>query len=82
MADQVGVPLEAYLDLVRGGVESVAALGPAAALTGPVARGDVDMVRRHLAALPESERPAYRALALEAASLVGRLEEFSFLRGP
>jgi len=81
VADQVGVPLEAYLDLVRGGVESVAALGPAAALTGPVARGDVDMVRRHLAALPEVERPAYRALALEAAMLVGREQEFAFLRG-
>lgn len=80
VADQVGVPLEAYLDLVRGGVESVAAMGPAAALTGPVARGDVDMVRRHLAALPEVERPAYRALALEAALLVGREQEFAFLR--
>ena len=82
VADQVGVPLEAYLDLVRGGVESVAAMGPAAALTGPVARGDVDMVRRHLAALPEVERPAYRALALEAALLVGREQEFAFLRDP
>ncbi len=82
VADQVGVPLEAYLDLVRGGVESVAVLGPAAALTGPVARGDVDMVRRHLAALPASERAAYRALALEAASLVGREQEFAFLRAP
>ena len=80
VADDVGVPLEAYLDLVRGGVESVAAMGPAAALTGPVARGDVDMVRRHLAALPEVERPAYRALALEAALLVGREREFAFLR--
>ena len=82
VADDVGVPLEAYLDLVRGGVESVAAMGPAAALTGPVARGDVDMVRRHLAALPEVERPAYRALALEAALLVGREQEFAFLRDP
>ena len=80
VADDVGVPLEAYLDLVRGGVESVAAMGPAAALTGPVARGDVDMVRRHLDALPEVERPAYRAMALEAALLVGRAEEFAFLR--
>ena len=82
VADDVGVPLEAYLDLVRGGVESVAAMGPVAALTGPVARGDVDMVRRHLAALPEVERPAYRALALEAALLVGREQEFAFLRAP
>ena len=80
VADDVGVPLEAYLDLVRGGVESVAAMGPAAALTGPVARGDADMVRRHLAVLPEVERPAYRALALEAALLVGRADEFAFLR--
>ncbi|MFM7063768.1 MAG: DUF2520 domain-containing protein [Actinomycetes bacterium] len=82
VAAQVGVPLDAYLDLVRGGVESVAALGPAAALTGPVARGDVDMVRRHLAALPESERDAYRALAHEVAQLVGRTREFAFLLGP
>jgi predicted short-subunit dehydrogenase-like oxidoreductase (DUF2520 family) len=57
-------------------------MGPVAALTGPVARGDVDMVRRHLAALPEVERPAYRALALEAALLVGREQEFAFLRDP
>jgi predicted short-subunit dehydrogenase-like oxidoreductase (DUF2520 family) len=64
------VPLEAYLDLVRGTVDNVAALGPAAALTGPVARGDWETVARHLAALPGDERAAYRALADQAARLV------------
>lgn len=61
-----GVPLEAYLDLVRGTVENVADLGPAAALTGPAARGDLATIERHLAALDPAERPAYRAL-MEAA---------------
>ena len=34
--------------------------GPGAALTGPVARGDWATVDRHLAALPEEERPGLR----------------------
>ena len=80
VAAQVGLPLDAYLDLVRGGVESVVAMGPAGALTGPVARGDVEMVRRHLSAIPADERPAYRALAERAAHLVGRDDEFEFLQ--
>lgn len=69
VAGTVGAPLAAYLDLARGALEDVAALGPAAALTGPVRRGDTDTVQRHLEALPEMERPAYRALAEEAARL-------------
>jgi len=79
VAQEVGVPLEAFLDLARGGVESVAKIGPAAALTGPVARGDVAMVRRHLGELPVEEQAAYRALAERAAALVGRGDEFGFL---
>lgn len=58
-----GVPFQAYLDLAWATVENVADLGPAAALTGPVARGDEATVRRHLRALPKAERRAYRALA-------------------
>ncbi len=63
VAALAGVPLDAFLDLVRGTVDNVDSLGPAAALTGPVARGDWDTVARHLAALPDSERAAYEALA-------------------
>ena len=69
IAETVGAPLEAYLDLARGALDDVAALGPAAALTGPVRRGDIDTVERHVAALPEPERAAYRALAEEARRL-------------
>jgi predicted short-subunit dehydrogenase-like oxidoreductase (DUF2520 family) len=72
IADGAGVPLEAYLDLARGSIDNVADRGPAAALTGPVARGDWDTVRAHLAAIDPDERAAYVALAAEAARLVGR----------
>lgn len=69
VAASIAVPLQAYVDLARGALEDVAALGPAAALTGPVRRGDSATVQRHLDALPESERAAYQALAEEAARL-------------
>lgn len=69
VAATVGAPLEAYLDLARGSLDDVAALGPAAALTGPVRRGDRATVERHLAALPADERAAYQVLSSEAARL-------------
>jgi predicted short-subunit dehydrogenase-like oxidoreductase (DUF2520 family) len=69
VAGAAGVPLAAYLDLARAAVDDVAQLGPAAALTGPVARGDWETVGRHLAALAPEERPAYEALAQLAARL-------------
>ncbi len=71
-----GVPLEAYLDLVRGTVENVAALGPAAALTGPAARGDAATLDRHraaLAAVDPDEVPAYDAMVALAERLAGRV---------
>ena len=68
---EAGVPFEAYLDLVRATVENVAALGPAAALTGAVRRGDWSTVAQHLAALSEPERRAYEAMADAAARLIG-----------
>jgi predicted short-subunit dehydrogenase-like oxidoreductase (DUF2520 family) len=62
IAATAGVPLAAYLDLVRATVENVAALGPDAALTGPAARRDWETIERHRAVLPEREREAYEAL--------------------
>lgn len=73
------VPLASFLPLVRATVDNVEVLGPAAALTGPVARGDVATVRAHLAALPETERPPYVALMRRAAVLAGRSPEFEGL---
>jgi predicted short-subunit dehydrogenase-like oxidoreductase (DUF2520 family) len=72
VADAAGVPAGALLPLVRASIDNVDALGAAGALTGPVARGDVDTVARHLDALPDDERAAYRALATEALRLSGR----------
>ena len=62
IAATAGVPLEAYLDLVRATVDNVEALGVDRALTGPAARGDWDTIERHRAVLPERERAAYEAL--------------------
>jgi predicted short-subunit dehydrogenase-like oxidoreductase (DUF2520 family) len=70
VAELAGVPLEAYLDLVRVTIDNVAELGPAAALTGPAARGDWDTIARHLDAIPEDEREAYEALVRLARRLV------------
>jgi predicted short-subunit dehydrogenase-like oxidoreductase (DUF2520 family) len=50
-------------------VENVGDRGPAAALTGPVARGDAEVVARHLARLSGDERRLYSLLAAEALRL-------------
>lgn len=70
VAGGVDVPLAAYLDLVRATIENVAALGPAAALTGPAARGDEATLDRHRAALAPDEIEAYDALVHLARRLV------------
>jgi len=70
VAAVAGVPLEAYFDLVRGTVDNVQRLGPAAALTGPVRRGDWTTVRRHFDAIPVEEQAGYEAMAALAARLV------------
>jgi predicted short-subunit dehydrogenase-like oxidoreductase (DUF2520 family) len=72
IAAAAGVPPGALMPLVRGTVDNVESLGAAAALTGPVARGDADTVASHLAALPADEHAAYRAMAAQALRLSGR----------
>jgi len=72
LAVAADVPFDAFLPLMRASLDAVAAMGPAAALTGPVARGDVATVAAHLAALGPEERSAYVALACEALRLTGR----------
>ena len=61
------VPFDAFVPLAQASLDNAVALGPAAALTGPVARGDLVTVARHLDALPASERDAYAAVAELAA---------------
>jgi len=71
LAADAGVPFDAFLPLVRATLDNVDELGPTGALTGPVARGDRDTVRRHLDVLDDDEVDAYLALAREAARLAG-----------
>jgi predicted short-subunit dehydrogenase-like oxidoreductase (DUF2520 family) len=64
----------ALAPLAAASVAHVAAQGPVAALTGPIARGDAEVVRRHVAALPKELKRAYREagkLALLLAELGG-----------
>ena len=72
IAGEAGVPFDALLDLVSSTMANVVELGPAAALTGPAARGDTVTIQRHLEALDETERAAYDVMAREAARLAGR----------
>lgn len=60
--DQV---LPALLPLVRGTLDNLEHLGVAAALTGPISRGDAETVRLHLARLSPTDRLLYCLLGLE-----------------
>jgi predicted short-subunit dehydrogenase-like oxidoreductase (DUF2520 family) len=57
-----------YLPLIRGAAANLE-IGPAAALTGPVRRGDAETVAAHLKALPPEARKLYLLLAREALQL-------------
>jgi len=61
--------VSALLPLMRGTLENVAELGLANALTGPIARGDLETVRLHLRSLPEPEGRLYREFGREAITL-------------
>ena len=69
---------ETLIPLLRATVENIAQLGPDAALTGPIVRGDAGTVSAHLRALPAHLLESYvanarRTLARAVAS--GRLDE-------
>ena len=72
VSDGIGVPLDAYLDLMAASIENVRSHGVRDGLTGPAARGDVDTIERHLAELPADERGTYVTLAEQAARIAGR----------
>jgi predicted short-subunit dehydrogenase-like oxidoreductase (DUF2520 family) len=63
VAAEIGLDLDVFLGLARAALADVEALGPAAALTGPAARGDLATLARHRAALAPEERAGYDACA-------------------
>ncbi|MCB2224400.1 MAG: DUF2520 domain-containing protein [Actinobacteria bacterium] len=74
-----GVPFEAAAPLVRAVVDNAFALGPEAALTGPIARGDVGTVAAQRAAV-EAAAPDlladFLALGRAVAAVAGTSGEF------
>ena len=74
----VGVPSEALLGLAVGSAQNAVAVGPAAALTGPVARGDETTLVAHLEAIGQRtplELATYQAMLAEARRLAAMRDE-------
>jgi predicted short-subunit dehydrogenase-like oxidoreductase (DUF2520 family) len=69
LAESIGLTLEDFLALAEQSLVDVARFGPDDALTGPASRGDMATIDAHLAAIPESERSTYVALANAAFEL-------------
>jgi predicted short-subunit dehydrogenase-like oxidoreductase (DUF2520 family) len=61
--------LQALWPLMNGTLENVRQLGVPAALSGPIAQGDADAVRLHLARLSPRERVLYSELGRELLEL-------------
>jgi pantoate--beta-alanine ligase len=61
IAASAGLGLDAFVGLARAALTDVDDLGPAAALTGPAARGDDGTLERHRAVLDPSELAGYEA---------------------
>lgn len=79
MFTTAGVPWDAARPLVEAVVDNAFDLGPRAALTGPVARGDVDTVAAQLRAVDRDVpewRPAFARFVEVLAKLTGRSEQF------
>lgn len=65
----------ALMPLVEGTVQNAVAKGPDKTLTGPIARGDAGVIRRHMQALESEEaqqREFYRFMGLRTADYVRR----------
>ncbi|WP_342381668.1 DUF2520 domain-containing protein [Myxococcus stipitatus] len=61
--------LPALLPLMRSALRGVEARGLSGGLTGPIVRGDGDVVGAHLDALPDDVAPIYRLLSQRALKL-------------
>ncbi len=67
--------LGALASLAASGVEQIKTNGLPGGLTGPIRRGDVETVERHLGSLQDSSQPIYRALAQVTLAMARELGE-------
>lgn len=58
--------LESLLPLMEGSIQNLGKVGIPQALTGPIARGDVEVIRSHLEQMPLKIESVYRALGIVA----------------
>jgi predicted short-subunit dehydrogenase-like oxidoreductase (DUF2520 family) len=74
--EAAGIPAEhaqrMLIPLARGALQNAQALGAEKALTGPVVRGDVGTIERHLKVLTGANRRAYVSAMLTVADLAER----------
>lgn len=69
LAESAGLTLEDFLPLAHQALADVALMGVSRALTGPASRADMATIDAHLAAIPESQRSTYVAMANAAFEL-------------
>ncbi|WP_410498912.1 Rossmann-like and DUF2520 domain-containing protein [Chitinibacter sp. S2-10] len=75
-SEQAGIAPEVaqqlVLGLIRQTLNNIDSLGAAAALTGPIVRGDAATVAQHLAVLSPATQAVYRALGVATVALAGK----------
>lgn len=69
LAESAGLSLSDFVPLIEQALSDAVAMGAQRALTGPASRADMKTIDAHLAAIPESERSTYVALANAAFEL-------------
>jgi predicted short-subunit dehydrogenase-like oxidoreductase (DUF2520 family) len=69
LAESAGLSLADFLPLIEEALSDAVTMGAQRALTGPASRADMKTIDAHLAAIPESERSTYVALANAAFEL-------------
>jgi len=69
LAQSAGLSLGDFVPLIEEALDDAVAMGAQRALTGPASRADMKTIDAHLAAIPESERSTYVALANAAFEL-------------
>lgn len=61
--------INALFPLIQGNIENIHANGFLDSLTGPVARGDINTIKKHLEALHDEDRSIYNSLSLNLLKL-------------
>jgi predicted short-subunit dehydrogenase-like oxidoreductase (DUF2520 family) len=69
LAESAGLSITDFVPLIEQALSDAVAMGAQRALTGPASRADMKTIDAHLAAIPESERSTYVALANAAFEL-------------